>query len=60
MNFNELVMNRIKTYQVHKNSLKFMNLFHELSWTSYKLILILPSSKKFMTVHEPLHITFVN
>ena len=37
MNFHELVMNRIKTYQVHNNSLKFMKPSHELSWTSYEL-----------------------
>ena len=36
MNFDELDMNRNKTYQVHNNSLKFMKLSHELSWTSHE------------------------
>ena len=31
VNFHELAMNRIKTYQAHNNSSKFMNLSHELS-----------------------------
>ena len=31
MDFHELLMNRIKTYQVHKDS--FMKIFNELSWT---------------------------
>ena len=37
MNFHELVMNRITTYQVHNNSLKFMKLSHNFLWTSYEL-----------------------
>ena len=32
MDFHELAMNRIKTYQVHNNSSKFM-IFNEQPWT---------------------------
>ena len=32
MNFHELAMNRIKTYQAHNNSSKFM-IFNEQPWT---------------------------
>ena len=37
MNFHELTVNCIKTYQVHNNSATFMKFSHELSWTSYEL-----------------------
>ena len=37
VNFHELAMNRIKTFQVHKKLSMFMKLSHKLSWTSDEL-----------------------
>ena len=52
MNFRELAMNRIKTYQVHNNSAKFMKLpliyFHELAMNRIKTYQVYNNSAKFM------------
>ena len=55
MTFHELVMDRIKTYQAHNNSLKFMKLSQKISLTIYKLnwfYQVHKNSWLFMICHE--------